>query len=314
MAEKQELATMWQAIQDRRRSSSPRAERPGPVNSRAVPGLAREVTSAFWSGDLQLHAARAPTPGWAGMPEVRAAELVRAAGGDDAAVRRVLTLTAAMDRARDADVLWLAAARLYEDEPWVFDPEALVGRPDDVDRLLRTYKVSQRHGPDSAAWRAIGSSLCSPGPVRDAVEHGRGDARDLLAAIRHRLQFPMLRGPKVGPMWVRMLAEPGGATISRLESLPVAVDVQVKRVSEYLGVSDTGALDPGQAKAAIQAAWMDDVGANGCDGPGQLRDTCAALDPALWFWAKWGCSTCESTGGKLPIASACRRCRFPRRS
>jgi hypothetical protein len=312
-AEKQELANAWQAIRDRRSSGSAAAPAETPL-SRPVRGLAREVTQAFWAANLRLEANGAPTPGWEGMPEVRAATVVRAAGGDHAAVRRVLTLTAAMDRARDADALWLAAAALYTDEPWVFDPAALVERRDEVDRLLRAYRVSQRHGPDSTAWRAIGRSLCSPGIVRDAVDGGHGDAVELLVALRREDEFPTLRGPKVGPMWVRMLADPGGATITRLDSLPVAVDVQVKRVSEYLGVSDSHGHSPSQAKSAIQAAWMDDVTTHGCEGPGQLRDTCAALDPALWFWAKWGCTTCESLGRKSPIAAACRHCRFPRRT
>src|SRR4051794_12843505 len=112
---------------------------------------------------------QAPAAGWAGMPEVRAAKRVRSAGGDDAAVRRVLTFTAAMDRTRDADALWLSAARLYDHEPWVFDAESVVAQPSDARTLLREHNVSQRHGPDAAAWLAIASSLREPSVVRDAI-------------------------------------------------------------------------------------------------------------------------------------------------
>ena len=42
----------------------------------------------------------------------------------------------------------------------------------------------------------------------------------------------MLAGPKVGPMWVRMLTVPGGAEIRGIEVLPGAADVQVRKVAE----------------------------------------------------------------------------------
>ena len=68
--------------------------------------------------------------------------------------------------------------------------------------------------------------------------------------------FPLLGGPKVGPLWVRLLAYPGGATISSLEVVPVAVDVQVRKVTEYLGVTETAGLDLEDVRATIQ----DDLG------------------------------------------------------
>src|SRR4051794_21294051 len=105
--------------------------------------------------------------------------------------------------------------------------------------------------------------------------------------------FPMLRGPKIGPMWVRMLAYPGGAAIDSLEVLPVAVDVQVRKISEYLAMTETGPLDLEAARPIIQGAWESDVRAAGAVGPGPLDGTAAALDPALWFYAKWGCTRCE---------------------
>lgn len=40
-------------------------------------------------------------------------------------------------------------------------------------------------------------------------------------------------------LWARMLAYPGGAATTSIEILPVAVDVQVRKVTEYLGVART---------------------------------------------------------------------------
>jgi hypothetical protein len=42
-------------------------------------------------------------------------------------------------------------------------------------------------------------------------------------------------------------------------------------------------------------------------GPEPLRGTAAALDPALWFWGKWGCSFCERAKRRVPIHERVRR-------
>lgn len=288
------------------------------------PGLAKRITAAFQAGALDLSLrAGAPAAGWSGMPEVLVADRMRTAGASDRDVRLLLTFTAAMDRARDADALWFAAERLFEAEPWTIAPQEVLERSlTDLADTLRRYGVSQRHRSDSAAWRVIAESLADPGTapaVSTAVIEGRGDARELLQALQAQSpggtdRFPFLRGPKVGPMWVRMLAHPGGGTIRSIDVLPVAVDVQVRKITEYLAVTDTGGLDLDAARPIIQAAWAGDVSENGAEGPPALDGTAAALDPALWFWAKWGCTRCERAGERLPIAGPCEACRYPTRS
>ena len=198
------------------------------------------------------------------MPECLVAERVREQGAGDRAVRLFLTFTAAMDRARDADRLWFAAEKLFRAAPWCFVPEQVaMGDITALADLLRRHAVSQRHGPDAFAWRILGESLHAPErapAMRRAVVEGIGDAHELLSALRATSEagtdlFPLLRGPKVGPMWIRMLAYPGGAAISSLEALPVAVDAQVRKVTEYLGATDTGSLSLDEARPEIQAVW-----------------------------------------------------------
>jgi len=231
-----------------------------------------------------------------------------------------LTLVAAMDRARDADRLWDAAARLHEAEPWVFDPRAVIARPlTDLMDALRRSRVSQRHTDDAVAWRLISEGLATPDANRAvvrAVDEGRGNARELLMALQAATEagtpwFPMLRGPKVGPMWVRLLVVPGNATIDDLEVVPVAVDVQVRRITEHLSVASTAGMDLDAARPVIQEAWRQEVLASGAPGPPGVDGTLAALDPALWFWGKWGCSYCEAYGYRRPIGRACRCCDLP---
>jgi len=282
------------------------------------PDLARAITQVFVSGDLDLSARQdAPTPGWRGMPEVAAAEALRECGASDVEVRLLLTLTMALDRARDADRLWARSAKLHVDEPWAFVPDEVVRRPlGELMDVLRSHGVSQRHTADAAAWRVICETLADTGRapvVRAAVYDGHGDAEQLLAAVQDETPagsplFPLLRGPKIRAVWVRTLAEPGGAEIASLSVLPVAVDVQVRKVTEYLGVTDTQGVPLDEARPVIQEAWTRLVTMGGTDGPRSLAGTAAALDPALWFFGKWGCTTCERRRRRIPISRVCDAC------
>jgi hypothetical protein len=153
--------------------------------------------------------------------------------------------------------------------------------------------------------------------VYDAIYPGFGDARELLLALQQTTPsgtdlFPFLRGPKVGPMWVRMLAVPGSAQISSLEVVPVAVDVQVRRVTEYLGITETAPLHLEEARPIIQAAWHEQVRRGGTEGPVPLAGTDSALDPALWFWGKWGCSACERAADQDAYRRGVRPMSLPR--
>jgi len=241
---------------------------------------------------------------------------LRTAGATDVQIRRFLTFTCAMDRARDANRLWQDSADLFLTEPWAFEPEDVLRRQGELATALKDSGVSQRHGPDTEAWITLARSLSAPDlspAIWRAIVSGHGDAAELL---RERLavgvggapMWPMIRGPKVGPMWVRMLAFPGGATLSCLTAIPVAVDIHVRRATERLGVAATQGLDLEKARPIIQTAWTNDVAQHGAAGPRSLEGTCAALDPALWFFGKYGCSRCAGRGEWEPIADVCEEC------
>jgi hypothetical protein len=300
--------------------------RPGPPKLPPVSpgdgsGLARRITELFCAGDLDLsRKVGAPVAGWDGMPEVVAVQRIRSAGADPIAVRLFLTFNAAMDRARDADRLATAAAGLFRTSPWVFDPAAVVERPlTELADALRAGHVSQRHSTDAFGWRILAETLADETlapEARSAIHDGRADARRLLAELAHETRvgtplFPLLGGPKVGPLWVRLLAYPGDAQISSLEVVPVAVDVQVRKVTEYLGVTDTAGRSLDDVRGRIQAAWAADVATHGAAGPDGLANTPGALDPALWFYGKWGCSFCERARRRLPVGDVCLECRYP---
>jgi hypothetical protein len=255
------------------------------------------------------------------MPEVAVADRLRAEQVSDVDIRLFITFTAAMDRARDADRLWQASGSLFMDHRWIFDPNAALLRPaPELMNMLRLYRVSQRHSVDTASWRTIAESLGNPiwgKAVRRAIFEGRGDAQELLYALTAKREngqpcFPLLQGPKIGVMWVRMLAYPGSAKVTGIETLPVAVDVQVRKVTEYLGMTHTYGQDLQHIRRPIQERWAEDVRLHGAEGPDPLADTPSALDPALWFYGKWGCTRCERAQRKLPISQICGDCRFDR--
>ena len=294
----------------------------GTPNSSEMPdasGLAEMIASDFYNNQFDLsERGLAPHTGWSLMPEVEGVRWLRTLGTPERSIRVFLTMVSAMDRARDATRLWRVGVELFESHPEVFDPAQVLSMPANrVSELLSESGVSQRHGPDAGAWHSIAGSLVSgAGSVCRVVDSGVGDARELLEDLQShdragRPRYPMLRGPKIGPMWVRIMANPGGATIERIDTIPVAVDVQVRRATENLGVTDTRGLRLDEAKHVIQAAWHTAVRAARIGGPSGIAGTCAALDPSLWFLGKYGCSQCEKIGQREPVSRACENCRFP---
>lgn len=284
--------------------------------------IAKLIADDFYGDRLDLASRGMPAvPPWRGMPEVEAVDRLSPVGsarqvplrGDtDRAARLFLTFIGAMDRARDATQLWNAGARLYEDHPENFDPQHVAElESDELLRVLKLARVSRRHGPDSDAWHQIATTLSSgiESPVSRVIDVGRGEAQELLRDLKSRdnhgrARFPMLRGPKIGPMWIRMMANPGRASIDRIETIPVAVDVHVRRATENLGVTTTRGL----AKPVIQQTWKNAVSEANIAGPAGIEGTCAALDPALWFFGRHGCGHCRKLGEQVSFGRACDFC------
>ena len=126
--------------------------------------LAAIICADFYENRLDLLSSNIPPAraSWDGMPEVEAARQLRAKSVPDDALRMFLTFVAAMDRARDAAALWRAGVALIESHPEVFDPCRAADLPfSTLKRLLADPGVSQRHEPDTKAWRRIAWSLAA---------------------------------------------------------------------------------------------------------------------------------------------------------
>ena len=258
-----------------------------------------------------------PRTFWQELPTVTEVRELRAGGVSERSVRCFLTFVCAVNRMRNATRLWRDSAALFREHPEVFDPVAAsTMRFDSLRELLRVHRVSKKHGADSDAWRRIAESLTAGrGAVARLVHEGVGDAEEVLRDLHYRREgeskFPLLRGRKIGPMWIRIMVDPGGARISRMDIVPVAVDVQVRRVTENLGVTDTRHLSLRRAKPAIQRAWRAAVANAHVGGAPGIENTCAALDPALWFFGVHGCGHCDRKGHRVPVGRACDFCRLP---
>ena len=316
----------------RRRPAHPAAVRGCRRKHREMAGVARLaelITEDFYGRRLDFSARNPGNNDWRSLPEIEvtdrmpptdaavATDGLRNEKASGRTVRLFLTFVAAVNKMRDATQLWRAAGSLFRSNPEVFNPAKVCSMPpESLGKLLRDSGVTKYHKPQVLAWRRIAVSLASgKGPVCRVVDSGDGDAEELLRDVRSRdsrgPRYPQLRGDKIRLMWVRMMAEPGKAEIRRLETVPVAVDVQVRRVTENLGVTNTyGPELNNRIKKQIQQAWSDGVAAARIGGPERIAGTCCALDPALWFYGKHGCSHCATVKRQVRFGRACDDCRF----
>ena len=283
--------------------------------------LVEIIASDFYHDKLDLSERSVNVLGspWSQMPEVKYVRRLYEGGTLGRKVRLFVTFLSAMDRARDSESLWNAGFNLFNSLPELFDPVTISAISiDTLFNRLKDSNVSQRHQADVNAWWTIAHSLTSeyPSSVQKVIDDGIGDAKDLLRDLKSndhigRPRFPLLRGPKIGAMWVRILANPGKAKIDRIDLIPVAVDIHVCRVTENLGVTGRQRLVAEKDRGIIQSVWRDASATAKFGGPSGIGDTCAALDPALWYFGKFGCSHCEKVGQRVPISRACSHCQFP---
>ena len=284
--------------------------------------LAEQIAGEFYGNRLDLSERGIDVADnlWLQVPEVKYVRQLYEKGTSGRNVRLFVTFLSAMDRRRDSELLWNAGFNLFYSHPELFDPISISAiSKDTLFNRLKDSKVSQFHRDDTNAWRTIARSLMSDCrcAVQKVIGDGVGDAEDLLRdleSIDHTGQprFRILKGEKIGPMWVRILANPGKAKIHRINIIPVAVDVHVCRITENLGVAGRRGLDHKKDKdqKTVQSVWRNAVETVEIGGSSGIENSCAALDPALWFFGKFGCSHCEKSGQRVPISSVCNHCQF----
>ena len=228
-----------------------------------------------------------------------------------------ITLTVSIDYQRDANALWNIARQSREDPEtrYLFDPRCLHETPwQHVRADMQKQGLSKKPGKDCTIWRTVGITFYKKwnGDPRQFLADCGWDAHTILQRLRidaHQNfgrdvpDYPYLRGPKIGPLWLRMLRDNVGLQIRNLNVVPIPVDVHVARASLAIGVirgQYEGPME--EIYAQIRKTWFDSVVGLRVDG----REMIALdLDEALWHLSKYGCTDRDLASGDCPHYSTC---------
>ncbi|MCD6134542.1 MAG: hypothetical protein J7J25_03370 [Candidatus Omnitrophica bacterium] len=229
-----------------------------------------------------------------------------------------LTLTVAIDYQRDAPSLWESSRKTFNDPKtnYLFNPKLLSEASfEKVANDMQKYKLSKKPDKDARIWQTIGTTFYKKwrGNPINFLENCRWDALNILKCLEtdsHLYNeeivpdYPYLRGPKIGPLWLRMLKDNAGITLLRnLDKVPIPVDIHVARATLAIGIvrgSVKTKLD--KLFEYIRKAWFESVkGLNIRNRQMIALD----LDEPLWHLSKYGCSKRDKTTNSCPVFNKC---------
>jgi len=233
-----------------------------------------------------------------------------------------ITLTVSIDYQRDAPSLWKSARKTFDDPEtrYLFDPKSLHETPfGKIVKDMQKYKLSKKPQKDAYIWRTVGVTFYKKweGDPRNFLKSCNWDASLILKRLKTdthlyngRLvsDYPYLRGPKIGPLWLRMLRDNIGIQLRNLEKVPIPVDIHVARATLTTGVVRGGIrarLD--ELFEYIRKAWFESVkGLSIKNRPMIALD----VDEPLWHLSKYGCSNRDKTTGYCPLYNRCEAREF----
>lgn len=221
--------------------------------------------------------------------------------------RMFITLTASIDYQRDADILWEASRKTFEDAStaYIFSPQSVYQVPLLKFRAdMQKYKLSKKPVKDSWIWRTNAISFLKKwnGDPLNLIIATNFDAVQLLKRIRNDRHkqgnksvndFPYLRGNKIAVLWIRMLRDNVKLKLANMAQIPIPVDTHIQRATQMLGVS--GYLQGELSFQEIQAIWWEVA-----KGTGLIA---LDFDEPLWHLSKYGCS--KHTGNYCPMKDQC---------
>jgi hypothetical protein len=229
-----------------------------------------------------------------------------------------ITLTVSIDYQRNADDLWEASRRTYQDPNtrYLFDPKSLYEHlPRTIINDMQKYKLSKKPSKDAEIWRTVGVTFYKKwgGDPRNFLVDCGWDSVNILNRLkigqhlynnRLRIDYPYLRGDKIGPLWLRMLRDNVGVTqIINLDKLPIPVDIHIARATLALGIvkgSYQGSL--GVIYENIRKAWFESVKGLEVDGRPMIA---LDVDEPLWHLSRYGCTDRDKLSGKCPHFLLC---------
>lgn len=234
-----------------------------------------------------------------------------------------ITLTVSIDYQRDAPSLWESSRKTFDDPEtrYLFDPKLLHEAPfRKIVEDMQKYKLSKKPQKDANIWRTVGVTFYKKwgGDLRNFLENSNWDSSLILKHLRNDTHlyngklvsdYPYLRGPKIGPLWLRMLRDNVGiAQLRNLEQVPIPVDIHVARATLTTGVV-RGSIEIrfDELFEYIRKAWFKSVkGLSIKNRPMIALD----VDEPLWHLSKYGCSYRDKITGYCPISNRCEARKF----
>jgi len=223
-----------------------------------------------------------------------------------------ITLLSSLDYIRDADVLWGAGKIAAENNAtkWIFD----VKRVNNVDlasltRALLSSKIAQRKDKDTDIWKRVSVGIVEimNGDILDFIKSRcEGDARILYyyVGLKYKKTFPVLSGPKILSMWIRLLQRYANVKLSNINEIPIPVDVHVARATINIACQSKSCVsDIEKERQGINDLW-DSIAK-------ELKDyNKHDFDECLMTLSRIGCTNCKYPAfkmkGQCPVKAYCR--------
>lgn len=185
---------------------------------------------------------------------------------------------------------------------------------------MQRYGLSRKPRKDAHIWRTVGITFYKKwdGDPRNFLESCDWDALTILQRLhddchiynkRRVPDFHYLRGPKIGPLWLRMLRDNVGIShLRNLENVPIPMDIHVARATLTTGVARGSAkIEMSDLFEYIRRAWSESTdGLYFNDRPLIALD----IDEPLWHLSKYGCTKRNSLTGDCPLHGECEASDF----
>lgn len=234
-----------------------------------------------------------------------------------------LTLTVSIDYQRDAVALWRNSRETFEGAAtrYLFDPKSLhETSPRQITPDMQIHELSKKPKKDAHIWRTVGVTFFKKweSNPRNFLQSCNWNSLAILERLRTDTHlynersvsdYPYLRGPKIGPLWLRMLRDNAGIDqLKNLDKVPIPVDIHIARASLATGV--IRGRTQGQLHDLfedIRTAWAESVkGLNTKDRPMIALD----VDEPLWHLSKYGCRYRDKENGLCPVSGQCEAKEF----
>ncbi len=229
-----------------------------------------------------------------------------------------ITLTITISYQRNASSLWQSAYSTYLDPEtrYLFDPRSVSAASlSDIRRDLKKHGLSKKTRNDAYIWKTNAKSFWRKwaGDPSGLLESCGWDCLSVLQRLEqdHHLfgetskaDYPYLRDPMTGPLWLRMLRDDAGLSrLKNLDRVALPVDTHIARATLTTGVVR------GRFKGNltdlfhhIREVWFESVRGLTIRGRPMVA---IDLNECLRNLSKQGCSKRDKAGSLCPVSDNC---------